>query len=983
METNRNQPRSFAAVAAGFKGKRSILVLAFIALVLGTGVPFALSTLSTTSVPSPAVAPPNAAGLARLPIAFEPNAGQTDRSVRFMAHIPGGALFFAPSEVVLSLFAPTAEGSHRDTGRIPGLAAPLAATTSQASGAPGVLRVQFRGTDSAVRIVATDDLAGRVNYLLGSDPAGWHTGIPTYRTLTYQGLYRGVDLSYNGTGARLKGTYTVAAGADPSSIRWGYEGANGVSLDPQGNLVVAVGGMVVTEAAPIAWQASGGQRDPVAVSYLLHPDGTVGFALGNYDPTRPLVLDPTLTYSTYLGGTAFEMGYDIAVDAAGNAYVTGVTESTNFPTANAIQATNAGSGDVFVIKLNAEGSGFVYSTYLGGSNFERGYGIAVDGSGNVYVTGDTTSTDFPTLNPIQATNAGNGDVFVSRLNAEGSALVYSTYLGGSGFDTGSRLEVDGAGNVYIAGSTESTDFPTANAIQAANGGGRDAVVSKLNAAGSAFVYSTYLGGSGFDEGNGIAIDTGGNAYVTGSTASTNFPTLNAIQANNAGDRDAFASKLNAKGSALVYSTYLGGSSFDECNGIAVDAAGSAYVTGMSQSTDFPTANAIQAANAGGSDAFVSKLNAEGSALVYSTYLGGSSSDAGNGIAVDAAGNAHATGYTQSTNFPTVNSIQDDNAGGSDVFATELNAEGSALVHSTYLGGDMDDNGNGIAVDAAGNAYLTGDTQSANFPTANPLQAAYGGGYDGFVAKIAGGDLPPTSTATNTPTSMATATPTGTACSVSFSDEHPGSSTFYSYVQCLACRGIVTGYSDGTFREGDPITRGQIAKIVSNAADFNEDPGDQVYSDVPPGSPFYAYINRLTNRGIVGGYPCPTRPGGGDECTPENPGLFKPNEHATRGQLAKIVSNAAGFSEAVSGQHYADVPAEGEGSQFYEWIMRLTGRYVMGGYPCGTADPRSGPCDGQSRPYFRPGNTVTRGQAAKIVANTFFPNCETLEYARTP
>jgi hypothetical protein len=388
--------------------------------------------------------------------------------------------------------------------------------------------------------------------------------------------------------------------------------------------------------------------------------------------------------------------------------------------------------------------------------------------------------------------------------------------------------------------------------------------------------------------------------------------------------------------------------------------------GYTTSTNFPTANALQSMNASGSDGFVAKLNAEGSGFVYSTYLGGNSSDRVDGIVVDGKSNAYVTGYTLSTNFPTANALQDNNAGSNDVFVTKLNAQGSALVYSTYLGGSGLDEGHKIVVDGIGNAYVTGETQSANFPTANAVQPAYAGEQDGFVVKIADSQALPTSTPTAT----------ATVCSVSFSDQHPGSSTFYSYVRCLACKGVVSGYSDGTFREGNPITRGQIAKMVSNAAGFDEDPGDQIYSDVAPGSPFYDYINRLTNRGIVAGYPCPTRPGGGDECTPENPGLFKPNENATRGQLAKIVSNAAGLNEAVSGQHYADVPANGEGSQFYTWIMRLTNMNVMGGYACGTADPRSGPCDGENRPYFRPGNTVTRGQASKIVANTFFPDCDT-------
>jgi uncharacterized repeat protein (TIGR01451 family) len=324
---------------------------------------------------------------------------------------------------------------------------------------------------------------------------------------------------------------------------------------------------------------------------------------------------------------------------------------------------------------------------------------------------------------------------VTKLNASGSALVYSTYLGGSYYDYGQGIAVDASGNAYVTGGTGSTDFPTANPLQAAYGGNGDAFVAKLNAAGSALVYSTYLGGSGGEDGLGIAVDASGNAYVTGVTESTNFPTANPFQALYERGGDAFVAKLNAAGSALIYSTYLGGIDPDEGFGIGVDASGNAYVTGYTGSTNFPTANPLQA-HGGNGDAFVAKLNPAGSALVYSTYLGGSNDDYGYGIAVDASGNAYVTGRTQSTNFPTANPVQAAYGGGQfDAFVAKLNAAGSALVYSTYLGGGDLDEGLGIAVDPSGNAYVTGDTWSTNFPTANPLQAANGGIADAFVARI--------------------------------------------------------------------------------------------------------------------------------------------------------------------------------------------------------------------------------------------------------
>jgi hypothetical protein len=459
----------------------------------------------------------------------------------------------------------------------------------------------------------------------------------------------------------------------------------------------------------------------------------------------PLVIDPTLVYSTYLGGSGGEQALDIALDSAGNAYIAGFTNSTNFPTANAVQSANASFQDAFVSKINAAGTALVYSTYLGGNGNEQARGVAADSAGNAYVTGFTNSTNFPTANAFDATIGSNGDdAFVTKLNAAGSALVYSTYLGGSdSAEFGEDITVDSAGSAYVTGSTFSIDFPTVNPIQAANGGGStDAFVSKFNAAGSALVYSTYLGGGGNEIGEGLTVDSAGNAYVTGDTASTNFPTANPVQAASGGDQDAFVIKINAAGSALVYSTYLGGSAQDDGESIAVDSAGNAYVTGNTFSTNFPTANALQPVHGGGviQDAFVTKLNAAGNAFVYSTYLGGTGGEIGFGIAVDSAGNAYVAGGTGSlSSFPTANSLQCPSGGSQDAFLTKINAAGNAFVFSTYLGGAGTENARGVALDSAGNAYIAGFTRSSNFPTVGAIQSAFGGDAsifgDAFVTKI--------------------------------------------------------------------------------------------------------------------------------------------------------------------------------------------------------------------------------------------------------
>ncbi|MGA2610109.1 MAG: choice-of-anchor D domain-containing protein [Terriglobia bacterium] len=665
-----------------------------------------------------------------------------------------------------------------------------------------VVRMRLVGGNAKARVVGLDELPGRSNYFIGNDPKKWRTNVPTYAKVRFHDVCSGVDLVYYGNqGGQLEYDFFVAPGADPNQIKLSFAGAEGMRVDAaSGDLVLKVGKEEVRFQKPALYQPAvaavydrrfqpSTNRDPVTAvsgpdarhsslatrhcSFVLASNNEVAFRVAGYDPKRALVIDPVLSYSTYLGGSGWDQGSSIAVDAAGNAYVTGYTESADFPTANPLQATLRGTcgtapntyacPDVFVTKLNPSGSALVYSTYLGGSGWDQGSGIAVDAAGNAYVTGTTYSADFPTANPLQATNKaaaahpGHDTAFVAKLSSTGSALVYSTYLGGSNEDAASGIAVDSSGNAYVTGGTSSTNFPTVNPFQATCGGSwqncGDAFVAKLNPAGSALVYSTYLGGSGGDGASGIAVDAAGNAYVTGTTDSTNFPTANPLQANcdgcaNNNRRDAFVAKLNPAGSALVYSTYLGGSSYDDGTGIAVDAAGNAYVAGRTYSTDFPTANPLQSTCGGcGSpnyhdDAFVAKLNPTGTALVYSTYLGGSNEEAATGIAVDSSGNAYVTGFTNSTDFPTANPLQPGY--GVDAFVAELNPTGSVLVYSTYLGGSNENAATGIAADSSGNAYVTGYTESTDFPTADPLQAGYGGGMDAFVAMIGPPMLSPTS-----------------------------------------------------------------------------------------------------------------------------------------------------------------------------------------------------------------------------------------------
>jgi N-acetylneuraminic acid mutarotase len=1378
------------------------------------------------------------------------------------------------------------------------------------------------------------EMPGKVNYLIGKDAANWHTNLPTYGEISYTALYPGINLLYSGTGGQLKGTYTLSPNANPDLIRWRYAGAGNTTVDAAGNLQITVphsssivdrpsSMITLTEHAPQAWQEIGGQRLPVSSRYAIQPDGSIGFALGAYDRSQPLTIDPTLTYSTYLGGFYGDGAGSIALDAQDNIYVTGNTVSSDFPTAGTpYQPVWGGQSDAFVTKLSADGSTLIYSTFLGGGGEIDGgdFGdfISVDAGGNVIVAGLTDSDDFPvTQGAYQTIYGGTADLFVAKLNATGSDLIFATYYGNAGVEEPGGFTVDPAGNTYMTGYFFA-------------GPDKFVFVTKLNATGSDVVFERSLGGhtpgpgdeNANSEGDGIALDASGNIYVTGYTRAADFPvTSGAYKTSIEAFEDGFVTKLNPTGQTLIYSTYINGGVSEYLDDITVDAGGNAYVTGNTSSSDYPTtAGAFQTVQGDPRIAFVTKLNPAGSGLVYSTFLGSEEfsfdgEDYGFAIRVNGAGNAYVVGYTNSPGFPVANPLQATLRGPTDAFISKFNPAGSALDFSTFLGGASGDGAGGIVLDdTSGKVYIAGSTTSIDFPVVNAVQPTSHGNGDAFIAIISDGPgssptptvtgTPPTATATasatacvaspnyrflsfsgatlvpgttdvgnhcedcttaitlpfpikfygqsfstanvssngniqflsndevgltecapydffnyaiapyqadlnteaggiytsvtgsapnrilniewracvydpikfecneninfearlyenspveqidfvygqvdsnngipasvllqegfgshlteyscnqavldnglliqftrntcasptatvtgtpptatptrtalpptptadpchnltswrveptmpvpfarsaaavvndklyviggasNSPTpvrytqrfdpvanSWATASPlpngigvaysqaagvgnkiymvgdtfqpyesfieiydtatdswsraatlpeplasgglaayngkiylfggqvvnqpgsthvymydpaantftakapmpsgqfeigaatvgnriyvvggyqyihyaydpaadswstiaspptpnfsvpgvfsfsgelwvttgrdnpsrhgyppsqeiqiynpttnqwrfgpalnvpryystavgvingrayivggidlnsetypyvylssmesiayascgtgtpaptmTGTAtrtttvvatptlCPIQFSDV-PEGSTFYAYVRCLACNGILGGYDDGTFRPNNEVTRGQIAKIVSNAASLYDDPGEQIFEDVPTSNTFYTWVNRLALRGYMSGYPCGAE---GEPCGVDNMPYFRPFNSATRGQLAKIVSNAAGLNGTPTGIFYTDVQPD---NPFYLWIMRLTDLSVMSGYPCGGD---SEPCDDENRPYFRPYNSVTRGQASKIVANTFFPGCSVLK-----
>ncbi|HEV2424941.1 MAG TPA: SBBP repeat-containing protein [Terriglobia bacterium] len=613
------------------------------------------------------------------------------------------------------------------------------------------------------------ELPGKSNYFIGNDPARWRTDIPNYAQVRYRGVYPGVDLVYYGHQGQLEYDFLLEPDVDPGQLRVEIEGAKSLKISEAGNLVLETASGQVMLKRPEAYQGSGMSRRSVKVSYVLR-GGEIGFRLGKYRRDRTLTIDPVLTYSTYLGGSGGDVGYGVGVDSAGNTYVAGVTSSTNFPILSAIQSSSGGNGDAFVTKLNPGGTALLYSTYLGGSGSDTASAVAADSKGDVFVTGQTNSSNFPiapkssansttTVTPFQASYAGSGDAFVAELPSTGNALTYSSYLGGSGADSGQAIAVDASGNAYVTGSTQSPDFPIPTGTtpyQPTLMGSSDAFVTEVNFSGTALLYSTYLGGTQADTGQGIAVDSAGNAYVAGYTFSTDFPVMNPIQGTNAGNADAFVSEVNPTGGALLFSTYYGGSQQDRAFGLALDGSANIYVVGNTQSSDFPTTTGVFQPNskyAGNGDAFAFKFNSGGTSVSYSTLIGGSGVDQANGVAVDSKGDAAVVGFTSSSDFPTVSPFQSilglsggGSCGGSpcsDAFVTQLNPTGTQALLSSFLGGSGADFGQGIAVDSSGNLYVTGSTSSSNFPAvAGDYQTDLAGvAGNAFVTEIGSGNSP--------------------------------------------------------------------------------------------------------------------------------------------------------------------------------------------------------------------------------------------------
>ena len=705
------------------------------------------------------------ASLGMLPLAFEPNQGQAGPGVKFLAHGSGYQLYLNSGQAILEL--PEVSGNPKSGARPGGAVA---------------LEMRLQGASADSEISGADPMPGRTNYLIGKDPAGWRKNVPHYSRVRYRHPYPGIDLVFYGNQGRLEYDFEVSPGSDAGRIELGFRGAEDLRLAQNGDLVLMLKGRELKFEAPRAYQRFGSQVEGVPASFVLRGNRRIGFDVGPYDRRRTLVIDPVLTFSTYFGGSGGEScstivgtGFlpgcpSIAVDSASRVYIAGATTSAaGFPVPTtgtaATVGPRGGAADVFLARISTTGTALSldYLTFLGGSGTDYPVGIGVDSGFNVYLAGTTSSTDFPTTSSaFQTTVAAGNHVFVTKLDSSGSANLYSSYLAGSGSDSVSGLALDGQGIAYVFGTTTSANFPTTSgALQPAAAAGSQFFFSKVNpsaSGASSLEYSTFFGGSapanGVVSGGAIAVDSHFNVYVAGGTNFTNMPLLNAFQGTEQGGLDVWAAKLtapsvNTQQYTAAYETYLGGSGDDIAYGVATDDTNT-YITGSTTSTNIAIpagTTAFQSANGGAMDGFVAKFGVppttgttQGTVpLSYFTYLGGSANDAGLAIVADpgATGNVRVTGFTDSGNFPVLNSpIQGVSGGGRDAFIARIQTAGTSTLNAaSYLGGAGTDIGTRVAVDPALNTYVAGETSSANFPRLIPLQANLTGPSDTFLSKL--------------------------------------------------------------------------------------------------------------------------------------------------------------------------------------------------------------------------------------------------------
>ena len=654
--------------------------------------------------------------IGKLDLSFEPNNGQFPSNIKFVSRGLNNSVIFNQDKIVFRFPDLSSAGEKAQTkndsdcrkterNKILGCSRQMRNKVNFAN----ELTMNLVGSKRTSKIEGAEKLAGTINYFVGNNSKNWHSGIPTYRKVVYHSVYSGIDQEFYGTEKDLEFDFIVAPGANPEVIEIKFKGQKKINIGEQGDLLFQMKTAEYVQLhKPIAYQTVNGAKQTISAEYEVKPNGHVRLKVGEYDRRLPLVIDPVLSYSSYLGGSGVDSAYGIAADADGNVYVTGVMNSNEF--------TNLEGTNVFVAKLNADGTQRTYLTIIAANGDESGLDIYADADGSAYVTGVTSSPNFPQVNASQpGFGGGEEDGFIAKLSPTGSALTYSTYIGGTGYDAGFGITADSSGIAYVTGYTESSEFSSIP--------GSNAFVAKIAASGSERLYLSILGGDADDVGNSIAVGQDGSVYVAGSTNSPNFTTANAMQPVNAGSRDGFFAKVNPVGSGLTYSTYFGGSGNDQISDIAINATGEIFAVGTTNSPELSTL--------GGRDVFVGKFSANGNERVFMAILGGGSDDTGQSIALDSSGSIFVTGSTSSSNFTKANALQENLAGSQDAFVAKLNPLGSSLIFSTYLGGLGEDLGYGVAVDNQGGAYVTGSAKSNNLGGQFP----YGGNGDAFVQKI--------------------------------------------------------------------------------------------------------------------------------------------------------------------------------------------------------------------------------------------------------
>jgi len=681
--------------------------------------------------------------LSSMSMSFTENQGQWDEKVLFRSDARGAIMWFTKDGAYYQFtrWIPADEGSSDK---------PIDSQLDRLDREPGryesiMVKASFVGANPNPQLVGEELLDGKCNYFIGNDPAKWRRNVPNYRSVIYKDVYAGIDLKYYGDGNQMEYDFVVSPGADPSQIQVQYEGVKSLYVDESGELVIETRWGSVVEHKPAVYELQGNLRTSIDCEYALLGANTFGFNLNSdYDSRFALVIDPKISYSTYFGGTQGEATGKggIVLDDQGCIYMLGSTRSAvddNFPiTPGVYDDTHNGEEDAFVAKLCGAGDTFtnlVYCTYIGGSQLDSpGGGIAIDSDGNAYVAGLTYSDDFPMVNPFDDTWGYPYDGWVAKLSPVGDSLLYSTYLGGRCYDVAHGIAVNSSGNTFVTGETASDDFPIVNCSidTFCVNGDFEAFISKFSPDGSTLEYSCYLGGSTHDAGNDISIDEDGNAFVTGNTGSEDFPiTSDAYDTSYNGGGDVFVAKISSSVGSLLYSTYLGGDSTDNPGAIVVDVSGSAYVAGATSSIDFPTTDgAYDTSHNGNKDIFVTKLPPTGSSLVYSTFLGGYSAEDHLDLGIDGMGNAYVSGLAYSSDFPCTCGFSE--AG--NRFLTKLSATGANLVFSTRLGFDLV-NTTGVHVTADGDIYIITDTNRPDLPTVNSYDSSYNGNYDVYIMKI--------------------------------------------------------------------------------------------------------------------------------------------------------------------------------------------------------------------------------------------------------